>query len=281
MTRRLHFIPLLAPSTLLLLGLVAIPLLSIAWLSFQVHKGEGLTLRNYVEIFTDPFYAEIYWRTFALAFCVTVISVWLGTWAALALYRIESRWRSIILLACLVPLLISVIVRTMGWALLLSPTGLVNLVLVKSGLIAQPIELLYTATGVVIALVHVTAPYVVISVWASLERIPRGVELAAVSLGASRLTTLRRITIPLAMPGILSATLLVFAISFGAFATPAIMGGGRLKMAANIAYEEFLTTQNWPMGAAPSVVILLMCAAILGGVNLLVEYRYKLSRQGL
>lgn len=270
---------LISPSTALYAVFVAAPLVAILWLSLTAADGSGsVDLANYVAIVSDPYYIEIFARTLLIAVVTTVVTVSCGTWAALALFRLSPKWRSGLLLVCLAPLLISVIVRTMGWALLLGPTGLINVGLQRLGLIDQPMQFMYTITGVVVALVHVTVPYVVISVWASLERLPKGAELAAISLGASRMATLRRVTLPLAVPGILSGTLVVFAVAFGAFATPAIMGGGRLMTAATATYDEFLTTQNWPMGSALSVMLLLTCAVVVAGLSHLVEKRYALKR---
>jgi putative spermidine/putrescine transport system permease protein len=117
-------------------------------------------------------------------------------------------------------------------------------------------------------------PFVVISVWASLQRLDPQVENAAVSLGASGVTVLRRIVLPQVMPGILSGAIVVFALAASAFATPAIIGGRRLKVASTLAYDEFLNTLNWPLGAAIAVLLLVALVAIIVGSNRLVERRY-------
>jgi putative spermidine/putrescine transport system permease protein len=133
---------------------------------------------------------------------------------------------------------------------------------------------MFSETGMVIALVHVLVPFVVISVWASLQRLDPQIENAAVSLGASASTVLRRIVLPQVMPGILSGAIVVFALAASAFATPAIIGGRRLKVASTLAYDEFLNTLNWPLGAAVAVLLLIAVAAIIVGSNRLVERRY-------
>ena len=114
----------------------------------------------------------------------------------------------------------------------------------------------------------------VISVWASLQRLDPQVENAAVSLGARPFTVLRRVVLPQVMPGILSGAIIVFALAASAFATPAIIGGRRLKVAATLAYDEFLNTLNWPLGAAVAVLLLIALVAIIVGSNRLVERRY-------
>jgi putative spermidine/putrescine transport system permease protein len=186
----------------------------------------------------------------------------------------RAPWRGIFLLVALGPLLISVISRTLGWALLLGSTGLVNQGLIAIGLIGEPLQFMYSETGIVIALTHVLIPLMVISVWASLQRLDPQIENAAISLGASASTVLRRIVLPQAMPGILSGGIIVFALSASAFATPAIIGGRRLKVAATLAYDEFLNTLDWPLGAAVAILLLVANVVIIVGCNRLLERRY-------
>src|SRR6185437_1641241 len=134
---------------------------------------------------------------------------------------------------------------------------LINQALVALGVVDAPLQFMYSETGVVIALTHVLVPFMVISVWATLLRVDWQVENAAVSLGASSLTVLRRIVLPQVMPGILSGSIIVFALAASAFATPAIIGGRRLKVVATLAYDEFLNTLDWPLGAALAVLLLI------------------------
>src|SRR5207302_3661693 len=125
--------------------------------------------KNYREVLGDSYYWEIFGRTFGIATIVTLLCAALGTIEAVILFRMADPWRSLFLLVVLGPLLISVVVRTLGWALLFGSTGLINKALQTLGLSAEPIQFMYSTTGVVIALVHVLVPFVVISVWASLQ----------------------------------------------------------------------------------------------------------------
>jgi putative spermidine/putrescine transport system permease protein len=147
--------------------------------------------------------------------------------------------------------------------------------LLAVGLVDEPIQFMYTNTGVTIALVHVLVPFVVISVWASLQRMNPASERAAVSLGAAPLTVIRRIVVPQAMPGILSGSVVVFALAASAFATPAIIGGRKLKVIATAAYDEFLNTLNWPLGASLAVLLLVANIIVLTASNHIIERRYK------
>jgi putative spermidine/putrescine transport system permease protein len=187
----------------------------------------------------------------------------------------KSPWRGLFLLVILGPLLISVVARTLGWALLFGGnSGLINKALTSTGLISAPIPFMFTETGVIVALTHVLMPYMVLAVWAALQRLDPQVENAAVALGASPFTVLRRIVLPQVMPGILSGAIIVFALAASAFATPAIIGGRRLKVASTLAYDEFLNTLNWPLGAAVAVLLLVALVAIVVGASRLVERRY-------
>jgi putative spermidine/putrescine transport system permease protein len=267
------------PALLLYAVLLLAPLIGTALLSlhsFSLYKGieDVYNLANYRDIFTDPYFYEIFGRTFRIALFVTLLSALIGAPEAYILNRMRSPWRGIFLLVALGPLLISVVSRTLGWALLFGSTGVVNQGLMALGVIREPLQFMYTETGVVIALTHVLVPFMMISVWASLQSLDPQIEHAAISLGAAPLTVLRRIVLPQALPGILSGGIITFALSASAFATPAIIGGRRLKVAATLAYDEFLNTLNWPLGAAIAVLLLVANILIIVGCNRLIEKRY-------
>jgi putative spermidine/putrescine transport system permease protein len=224
---------------------------------------------------TDGYYHEMFLRTLRISVLVTLVCALLGAPEAYILNRMAPRWRGFFLVVILGPLLISVVARTLGWALLFGgQTSLINKVLLQLGLVSSPIPFMFTETGVVVALAHVLMPFMVLAVWTALQRLDPQTENAAMSLGASPATILRRIVLPQVMPGVLSGAIIVFALAASAFATPAIIGGRRLKVAATLAYDEFLNTLNWPLGAAVAVLLLVALVAIVVGSNRLVERRY-------
>ncbi len=268
------------PALAVFLALVIIPLgmtVLLAFYDWGQYKGivAEFTLKNFREIFSDSYFLEVFLRTLRIAVLVTLFAVLIGVPEAYILNRMSPAWRGICLLAILGPLLVSVVARTLGWALLLGSTGLVNRGLMALGLIGQPLEFMFTETGVVIALVHVLIPFMILAVWASLQRLDPQIENAALSLGASRLTIWRRVVLPQIVPGILSGSIIVFALAASAFASPAIIGGRRLKVAATLAYDEFLNTLNWPLGAAVAVLLLAALVILTVGANRLVERRYS------
>jgi putative spermidine/putrescine transport system permease protein len=281
MTANPKLTPLLlsGPALLVFIGLVLAPLVMTALLSFYdwgQYKGivAEFTIKNWHEVITDEYYYEIFGRTLRIALFVTAIAVLIGVPEAYILNRMSPQWRGVFLLVVIGPLLISVVARTLGWALLFGSTGLISQALLALGIVREPVDLMFTETGVVIALTHVLVPFMVLAVMAALQRLNPDVENAAMSLGASAFTVWRRVVLPQIVPGILSGSVIVFALAASAFATPAIIGGRRLKVAATLAYDEFLNTLNWPLGAAIAMILLVALVAIIVGSNRLIERRY-------
>lgn len=269
-----------APGTLVMLAFVALPLVLTLSLSLYpfvpgTGVGEGLTVGNYVDIAKDEYFHTIFGRTFGMAALVTLLCIVIGVPEAYVLSRLSAQWRAVSMVIVLGPLLISVVVRTLGWAVLLGNEGVINKSLMSLGMIQEPIRMMFTFTGVVVALLHVLVPFMVLAVWASLQKLDMTTEQAAESLGASLPTVLARIVLPQVIPGVLSGGLIVFALAASAFATPAIIGGRRLKVVPTTIYDEFLGNLNWPLGAALAVVLVAIVLAVSLGVNRYVERRWK------
>lgn len=267
-----------APLSVTFLVMIIIPLgltFALSFSPFDYGKGilPGWTLEHYGLVFSDSYFLTIFWRTIWIAGLTTLICVLVGAPQAYVLSRMSKRWRSIILLVVLSPLLVSLVVRAFGWSMLLGPGGLIGIAAAKLGI--GP--LLYTPTAIVIGLVHVMLPFMIIPVWTSLQKLDPMVEYAAYSLNATRMETLLKVVMPQAMPGILSGSLIVFGLSASAFAAPALLGGRRLKMVATLVYDEFLTELNWPLGATIAIVLLLTNVAIMLTYNRVVERSYKRS----
>jgi putative spermidine/putrescine transport system permease protein len=279
--RRTRFTPLwLSLPALALYGvLLAVPLAMTLVLSVNLYDQTrgvipALSAANYASVLGDPYFQRIFLRTLRIALITTVVAALIGTPEAWILSRLAPRWRAACLLTVLGPLFISVVVRTLGWTILLGRTGLINQALLGVDLLDRPVELLFTETGIVIALVHVLVPFVVIAVWTALQRVDPASERAALSLGASGRMVFFRIVLPQIVPGVLSGSVIVFSLAASAFATPALIGGRRLKVVATTIYDEFLTTLDWPLGAAISVLLVVSVVAIVLLWNRLVERRY-------
>jgi putative spermidine/putrescine transport system permease protein len=268
------------PALMLFALIVLIPIVMTVLLSFHdwgQYKGiePVFILKNWLEVIEDDYFHEVLLRTLRIALAVTLLTALVGTPEALILHRMRSPWRGIFLIVVLGPLLISVVARTLGWALLFGGnSGVINRLLMNLGLVSSPIEFMFTETGVVVALSHVLMPYMVLAVWTALQRIDPQTERAAESLGASPPRIFLRILLPQMMPGILGGAIIVFALAASAFATPAIVGGRRLKVASTLAYDEFLNTLNWPLGAVIAVIMLVALIVLIAGFNRVIERRY-------
>lgn len=269
---------LVGPGALFFLGLVVLPLVLTVILSFHVYDHTTgiknvFTLAHYIAVFSDDYYLGTFWRTLRLAFLTTLICAVIGAPEAYILSRMRDPWRSVFLLVIIGPLLVSVVVRAFGWSMLLGSTGLVNQTLQALGF--GTVKLLYTETAIVIALVHVMLPFMVIPVWTALQKLDPMVEAAALTLGASHFTALRRVVMPQVSLGMLSGSLIVFGLSASAFAIPGLLGGRRLKMAATLVYDEYMHELNWPLGAAIAIIVLAANLAIMLAYNRMVEARAR------
>ena len=165
--------------------------------------------------------------------------------------------------------------RNYGWMVILGDTGVVNKALLGLGLIRQPLRMMFTDFAIVLGLTHVLMPFVVLSVLATLERIPDNLAEAAQSLGANRLRAILAVVVPLSMPGVLAGGTLVFCVAISAYVTPALMGPSGAKYSATLVYQQFVSTFDWPRGAAIATVLLAITVAALALVLGLANRRYR------
>ena len=251
------FLP-LAPPSLVLIFVFAVPMGMMIGLSFRGSGGELLTLDNYQRFFNDDLMLAGLWRTALMsglvAICVTVMAYPVAYYLA----RSTSRWRTVVFALAIAPELAGVVLRTYGWLVILEDHGAINSVLLWSGLILEPLPLSKNLLGVVIGLTHVVLPFGILSLLTSIQGIDPNLERAAQILGASRLSIIRRIILPLSVPGIVSSLLIAFTMSASAYATPALLGGAGFKVLATMVYEQVLFYIDWPMAAVMAVLLLVM-----------------------
>jgi putative spermidine/putrescine transport system permease protein len=221
------------------------------------------TLANYTAVLTDPFYLALMARTIGLGVLVTVISLLLGYPLALKIARAGPRLKSLLIAITLSPLLINLLVRTYAWLVLLGDTGVVNTWLQALGLTTAPLPLGGNMFAVVVGLVHISLPLMALSLIGVLERIDAALVDAADSLGASRARILRKIILPLSLPGIGAGSLLVFTFTISAFITPSLLGGNRVSTISTVIYEKFTFSANWPVGATLVMALLVINAAVI------------------
>ena len=242
---------LLLPAVVLFVVFFVLPLSVLAINSFYDYSRltgivPTFTLKNYNRILGDTFYLEMIGRTLRLAFLTSCVTLIIGYPIALYLTIASPRQRAWIILFILSPLLVSVIVRTFGWLIILGPNGLIHSMVGSLGFGGGVI--LHTETAVIAGLANVLLPFLVLSVATSLQAIDPAVPLAASSLGAGPWRVFRLITVPLSLPGIIAGLLIVFSLASSSFVTPALLGGSDYKLMSTMIYQQALILQNWPLG---------------------------------
>ncbi|MGW3952324.1 ABC transporter permease [Streptomyces sp. NPDC004752] len=269
---------LVAPGALyLLLVLCSIVLLLLSY-SFRTERTSRLfapfDLGTWSRLLGDRYTADMLWTTLRVGAVVAVLTVLIAYPIAWCLLRVRRWWLSgLLMFAVFSPILISVVVRSYGWMLLLAPDGLLH------GMLGS---WLYHEPGVVLALVHVELPFAIVPLLGSLRSLPEGVLEAAADLGASPWRRLRSVLLPLTMPGVIASFQLVFALTVSAFATPALLGGGRVAVLAQSVYQNIQQLQ-WPLAAAQALVLLGVALVVLATFNRLgrlADVRHRVPADG-
>jgi spermidine/putrescine transport system permease protein len=256
---------LLAPGTLWLLVFFLVPILIMLVYSVMprgIYGGvdPGFTLEHYRRFF-DPLYLDILQRTFVWSMACTVICLVLGYPVAYVIAR-AGRWKSFLLFLVVLPFWTSFLVRTFAMIFLLRDTGLINNWLVKLGV--DPIAMLYTPFAVMAGLVYGFLPFMILPIYASLEKLDFSLLEAAEVLGARPAERFRRVTLPLSMPGVVAGCLLVFIPALGSFLTSDLLGGAKEMMIGNLVQNQFSAARNWPFGSAASFIVMaLVLAAVM------------------
>jgi putative spermidine/putrescine transport system permease protein len=236
---------------------------------------EALTAENYVKFFTDPYYVAVLLRTLRVSTICMVLCLGAGFPLAYALARSRSRWKSLLIMLVVLPLFVGNAVRAAGWMVMFGARGLLNTTLAWLGLIDRPLQLMYTETAVIVGITAVNLPFMVLTLQSVIEGIDPAVEEAAASLGAGPLTVFRRVILPLAMPGVVTGTILVFILGMNAYATPVLLGGPRFQMMGPVVYGQFAGLNNWPFGAALAFVLMTATLLLTVASNVLVQRRYR------
>jgi putative spermidine/putrescine transport system permease protein len=261
---------LILPAGLLMALLMVAPMLVLARYSLNVYSPtelmtEALTPANYVAAVMDPYYRGVMGTTLWVAALCTAIALAMGFPAAYALARMTGRWKSVLVLVTVFPLMVGNVVRAAGWMTLLGNAGVANAALRALGLTDGPVQLIYTPGAVVAGIVTIVLPYMILTLAAVIEGIAPSLEEAAGNLGARPFTVFRRVVWPMAAPGVAAGCALVFILCMNAFATPVLLGGPQFQMMAPAVYDQFVRATNWPFGAALAFILL----AVTLGLTLL------------
>lgn len=273
MERRKQAILLALPASLALLFFFILPMV---YILIRTLTENGTA--DFTEYFTDPFYLDILWTTIRVSLVSTAVSLLLGYPTAYYMARTTSRLKQAMVIVILFPFLVSAVVRSYGWMVILGTNGLLNQLLLGLGLISEPLKLLNTEAAVIIGMIHLLIPYMILSLVGVLQSIDPNVEYAAYSLGASPMTTFRKVVFPLSTPGIISGCVLVFTMSMTSYVTPKLLGGSKFRMMATMVVQEINVNFDWGAASAISYILLAVILAVQV-VVVLVTGRY-MKRMG-
>ena len=249
-----------SPAFLILGGLLFIPAGWLFWLSF--YDETGLSLANYRRMVTEPAYLSVFEVTLELSLLVTVLAVCLGYPLAYMIAKLPSRAATICLTLVLVPFWTALLVRTYAWLVLLQRRGILNTLLLKWGLIDQPLALVHNFTGTAIGMLHIMIPFLVLPVYANMRALDRDYVRAAASLGATPAGAFWRVYLPLTFPGLAAGTVMVFVICLGFYVTPQFLGGGRVTTVSMKIQQNVTTYVDWGAASALGVVLFMLTAGI-------------------
>jgi len=216
----------------------------------------GPTLKHLTHLFDSPVFIKVLWITFKISFTVTVICLVIGYPIAYLLSDVAERTRNLLMILVLIPFWTSLLVRTYAWMVILGRNGILNKILLGSGVIDSPVKMLHTAFAVDVGMVQMMTPFMVLALFSVMKGIDRGLLRAAESLGANKFHVFFRVFLPLSIPGIGAGSLLVFIYSLGFFITPALLGGRKEVMLSMLIEEQISTLLNWGFASALSVMLL-------------------------
>jgi len=265
--RGLAALPFLGPGGLYLAALFVVPLVLItSYAFFQRGRFGGivweLTLDNFVRLI-DPLYLGVVANSLKVGLVVTLLALLIGYPTALAITRLSPKWRTIALVAVLLPFWTNFLVRTYAWILLFNNAGWINQALQGLGIIDEPIPMLYTEPAVVVGLLYMYLPLMILPLYSSLASRDPQLGEAATNLGASPFRVFRTVTLPLSLPGVLTGCVFVFVPAMSNFIIPELIGGGKTVLIGNLIRDQFLKARDWPFGSTLALVLTISLVVLL------------------
>lgn len=211
----------------------------------------------------DPIYLKIFWRSLKLALLTVAVALLLCYPAAFWIARLQGWKKNAVLFAVTLPFFSNVLVLIYAWLLLLRPTGFVNTVLVSLGLIDQPLNLIFNDISVLVGLVFFLVPFMLLPIYANVERLDWALVQASADLGATPVQTFRRVILPLTLPGIVGGSIIVFIPALGNFVVAQLLGGAKVQMVGNLIEQQFLEARNWPFGATLAMLMMVVVLTLV------------------
>ena len=247
--------------------LIALPLLYILLISFFKSDSYGgmittFTIQNYIEVF-DQVYINVFLKSILIAGLTTFICILISYPFVLAVSHKKPRTQKILMTLVMVPFLTNSLIRMYGWLVLLRKSGVINQVLLGTGVIHEPLSLMYNMSGILIGMTYTLLPFMILPLYSSVSTIDPSLLEAASDLGASKIKTFFKIIVPQTLPGLFNGSLMVFTPALGYFFIVDILGGGKIMILGNLIKNQFLTARNWPFGAAISIVLVLITSLLI------------------
>ena len=260
-SKNLQILFLLSPSAAWLLVFFLLPLVMVLLVSLGKRGPYGgvvyqWNLGNYIR-FMDRIYVKIFLRSVWMATANTFLCLLFGYPFAYFVARQPKRWRNVLLLLVMIPFWTNFLVRTYAWMVILRDKGLINSLLMQIGIITKPLPLLFNQNAVILGLFYGYLPFMVLPLYASIEKLDFSLVEAAQDLGANSLKAFRRIVLPLTMPGIVAGAIITFIPSVGAYVTPNLLGGAKVMMIGNLLEQQFLEVRDWPFGSAVGFILMI------------------------
>jgi putative spermidine/putrescine transport system permease protein len=263
---------LLVPAVVVVLLFFVLPVALIVPQS--AYRDGHFTWAVYWSVLTDSYYALVLWRSMWLSFVSTVVCILLAYPIAYYATRLAGRkYKRYIYMIVLAPLFTTAVIRVLAWTIILGNQGLVNTLAQALGLTDAPIRMLYTETAIMTGLVYTMVPFAVLTIGSVLENLDGTLEESARDLGATPFEAFLRVTLPLSVPGVSAGAILVFALCLSAYVTPALLGGGRIKVMASLIFEQFMRTSNWPLGSAIACLLLIVTGVMIYAYGRALERR--------
>ena len=275
---------LVAPAFIFVALVLILPLILMLRLSLYKYDSaqmyiEATTLENYWRFFKEPFFQQVLWRTLWISAVTTFLCLLGGLAVAYYMARNNSRLlQRYLIIAIVLPLFMGSVARTAGWIIILDNSGLLNYTLQSLGITTDPVQFLYTSGAVIAGLTSVLLPFMIVTLNSVMQSIDISLEEASLNLGASMLTTFRRVVLPLLMPGIFAGCVLCFILSMNAYATPILIGGPKFHMMAPTIYSQLTASMNWPFGAALAFILISLTAILTAASGIIFN---RASRAGI
>lgn len=252
----------ISPIFIWMMSFFVVPIILITLISFFTRGQYGevvykATFDNYIRLY-NPLYAKIFFNSLLISLVTTILCLFLGYPFAYFIARASKKYRGILLLLIILPFWTNSLVRTYAMIMLLRTEGLINTLLMNLHIIGQPLKLLYNNTAVLIGMVYMMFPFMVMPLYSSIEKMDFSLLDAASDLGAVPAKAFIKVTLPLTKGGIISGCLLVFVPTLGYFFIPDLMGGSKVILISNLIKNQFLSSRNWPLGSAISVVLIIV-----------------------